>query len=92
MWPALLPSWLSWVYMRRRYLDFWCKYNYVVSASFSTAIAIAAIAIFFGLSYHGARVDWIGNSPDGGCETGTCTLLKLPEGRYFGPRIGTYVV
>ncbi|KJZ77186.1 hypothetical protein HIM_03507 [Hirsutella minnesotensis 3608] len=91
MWPALLPSWLSWVYIRRRYLAFWSKYNYVVSAAFSTAIAIAAVVIFFALSFHGARVRWIGNNPESGCESTACTRLKLPPGEYFGPRIGTYV-
>ncbi|KAK1529818.1 OPT oligopeptide transporter [Colletotrichum paranaense] len=47
MWPAVLPGWLSMVYLRQRYLAFWSKYNYVLSAAFSTAIAIAGVIIFF---------------------------------------------
>ncbi|KAL1624245.1 hypothetical protein SLS56_007947 [Neofusicoccum ribis] len=90
MWPAVLPGWLSMVYIRRRYLSFWAKYNYVLSAALSTAIAISAVIIFFAVEYHGYAIDWWGNSPDSGCESSTCTRLKLPSGEYFGPRIGTY--
>ncbi|KAF6826671.1 opt oligopeptide transporter [Colletotrichum plurivorum] len=72
MWPAVIPGWLSMVYLRRRYLAFWSKYNYVLSAAFSTAIAIAAVVIFFAVSFHGFEIK--------------C----MPEGEYFGPRIGTY--
>ncbi|KAM5344246.1 hypothetical protein ACJ41O_012783 [Fusarium nematophilum] len=90
MWPAVLPGWLSWVIVRRRYLAFWSKYNYVLSAAWSTGIAIAAVVIFFAVSYHGADIDWIGNNADSGCEAEACTRLKVPEGEYFGPRIGTF--
>ncbi|PHH92148.1 hypothetical protein CDD83_8716 [Cordyceps sp. RAO-2017] len=91
MWPAVFPSWLSWVYIRRRYFSLWSKYNYVLSAALSTAVAVAAVVIFFALSYHGVNLDWVGNKPDSGCEAKACTRLKLPTGEYFGPRIGTYV-
>ncbi|KAL2843776.1 OPT oligopeptide transporter protein-domain-containing protein [Aspergillus pseudodeflectus] len=92
MWPAVLPGWISWNWLRRRYLGFWSKYNYVLSAAFSSGIAIAAVVIFFAVSYHGKEVDWIGNSPDKGCESTACTRLTLGDGEYFGPRIGTFVV
>ncbi|KAH7137462.1 OPT oligopeptide transporter protein-domain-containing protein [Dactylonectria estremocensis] len=90
MWPAVLPAWLSWVWARKRYLAFWSKYNYVLSAAFSTGIAIAAVIIFFTVSYTGADINWIGNDPDSGCEAVACTRLTLPEGEYFGPRIGEF--
>ncbi|KAK2028611.1 OPT oligopeptide transporter [Colletotrichum zoysiae] len=90
MWPAVLPGWLSMVYLRQRYLAFWSKYNYVFSAAFSTAIAIAGVIIFFAVSYHGLELDWWGNHPESGCEATACTRLKLPQGEYFGPRVGTY--
>ncbi|KAL4784292.1 OPT oligopeptide transporter protein-domain-containing protein [Aspergillus varians] len=93
MWPAVLPGWISWSYLRKRYLGFWSKYNYVLSAAFSSGIAIAAVVIFFAVSYHGKYINWIGNEPETGCEaSGTCTRLKLGEGEYFGPRVGTFVV
>ncbi|KAF5006554.1 hypothetical protein FDECE_7080 [Fusarium decemcellulare] len=90
MWPAVLPGWISWVIIRRRYLAFWAKYNYVLSASWQTGVALAALVIFFAVSYHGADIDWIGNNADSGCEVEACTLYKVAEGEYFGPRIGTY--
>lgn len=90
MWPAVFPGWLSWVIVRKRYIAFWSKYNYVLSASFSSAIAIAAVIIFFAVSYPGATFDWIGNSPDSGCEAQACTRLKVAEGEYFGPRLGEF--
>ncbi|KAF6824047.1 opt oligopeptide transporter [Colletotrichum musicola] len=90
MWRAVIPGWLSMVYLRQRYLAFWSKYNYVLSAAFSTAIAIAAVVIFFAVSFHGFEIKWWGNNPERGCEATTCTRLSMPEGEYFGPRIGTY--
>ncbi|KAK2016121.1 OPT oligopeptide transporter [Colletotrichum eremochloae] len=92
MWPAVLPGWLSMVYLRQRYLAFWSKYNYVFSAAFSTAIALAGVIIFFAVSYHGFELNWWGNHPESGCEATPCTRLKLPQGEYFGPRIGNYAV
>jgi hypothetical protein len=78
------------VYLRTRYLAFWSKYNYVLSAAFSTAIAIAAVTIFFTVGFHGFHIEWWGNRSESGCEAVACTRLKLPDGEYFGPRIGTY--
>ncbi|KAH6879423.1 OPT oligopeptide transporter protein-domain-containing protein [Thelonectria olida] len=83
MWPAVVPGWLSWVVVRKRYLAFWSKYNYVLSAAFQTGVALAAVVIFFAVSYHGADIDWIGNNADQGCEAEACTRLTVPEGNYF---------
>ncbi|KAL1863148.1 hypothetical protein Daus18300_008141 [Diaporthe australafricana] len=91
IWPALLPAWYSMVYIRRRYLSFWSKYNYILSAGFSSAIAIAGVIIFFAVHYQGYTIDWWGNDSEGGCEASSCARLELPKGEYFGPRKGTYV-
>ncbi|KAK7420741.1 hypothetical protein QQX98_002543 [Neonectria punicea] len=90
MWPAVVPGWLSWVIVRKRYLAFWSKYNYVLSAAFQTGVALAAVVIFFAVSYHGADIDWIGNNADKGCEAEACTRLTVPEGEFFGPQPGTF--
>ncbi|KAG8672374.1 hypothetical protein FPOAC1_005641 [Fusarium poae] len=90
VWPAVIPGWISWVIVRKRYLAFWAKYNYVLSAAWQTGIAIAAVVIFFAVSYHGASVDWIGNNADSGCEANTCTRLKLAQGEIFGQQPGTF--
>ncbi|KIL87385.1 hypothetical protein FAVG1_09091 [Fusarium avenaceum] len=90
VWPAVIPGWISWVVVRKRYLAFWAKYNYVLSAAWQTGIALAALVIFFTVSYHGASVNWIGNHADSGCEANVCTRLKVPEGEIFGPSPGTF--
>ncbi|GKU22320.1 unnamed protein product, partial [Fusarium langsethiae] len=90
VWPAVIPGWISWVIVRKRYLAFWAKYNYVLSAAWQTGIALSAVVIFFAVSYHGASVDWIGNNADSGCEANACTRLKLSEGEIFGPQPGTF--
>ncbi|KLP14582.1 sexual differentiation process protein isp4 [Fusarium fujikuroi] len=90
VWPAVIPGWISWVIVRKRYLQFWGKYNYVLSAAWQTGIALAAVVIFFAVSYHGASINWIGNSADSGCEAETCTRLKVPNGTFFGPQPGTF--
>ena len=90
MWPALLPAWLSMSYLRTRYLAFWSRYNYVLSVAFSTAIALAGVIVFFAVSYNGVKISWWGNGAESACEAEACTRLTLPDGEYFGPRIGTF--
>ncbi|KAF7556436.1 hypothetical protein G7Z17_g1402 [Cylindrodendrum hubeiense] len=91
MWPAVPPAYISMKYLRTRYLPFWSKYNYVLSAGLSTGIAISAVVIYFAVSYHGFEIDWWGNSPNTGCEAETCVRLTVADGEYFGPRIGNFV-
>ncbi|KAI1764832.1 OPT-domain-containing protein [Hypoxylon sp. FL1150] len=91
IWPAVPLAYFSWVFLKKRYLGFWSKYNFVLSASFSSAIAIAAIIIFFTLQWTEVPLDWWGNSVTSqGCEGTACTLYTLGEGEYFGPRIGEF--
>lgn len=92
IWPAVPVGWFSWVYLKKRYLGLWSKYNFVLSAAFSAGIAISALVIFFALQYSNIEVTWWGNTaPFEGCEgSGACVLKTLPEGEYFGPRIGDF--
>ncbi|KAI1084287.1 OPT-domain-containing protein [Whalleya microplaca] len=91
IWPAVPIAWYSWVYLKKRYLAFWSKYNFVLSASFSCAIAVAAIIIFFSLQWSEITIDWWGNSVTAqGCEDTACVLYETAEGEYFGPRIGEF--
>ncbi|KXJ86276.1 OPT oligopeptide transporter protein-domain-containing protein [Microdochium bolleyi] len=91
IWPAVPIAWVSWVYLKRRYLAFWSKYNFVLSAAFSSAIALSAIIIFFALQWPGIGVHWWGNDVvSQGCENKNCVLFQLAEGEYFGPRIGEF--
>lgn len=89
--PALPIAWFSWVYLKNRYLGFWSKYNFVLSAAFSAGIAIAAIIIFFSLQWSEVTIDWWGNNVVAqGCEDDACTLKTLADGEYFGPGPGHF--
>jgi OPT family small oligopeptide transporter len=79
LWPAVPVAAFSWLYIRKRFLGFWSKYNYVLSAAFSAGIAISAIIQFFALSFSDIEVDWWGNRiPGKGCDgIGNCTRFHL---------------
>lgn len=76
------------IHIRGKYLAFWSKYNYVLSAAFKIAIAISALVIYFALEYSGISLGWWGNDANSGCEASSCTRLKLPKGQHFGPERG----
>ncbi|KAL0938315.1 opt oligopeptide transporter [Colletotrichum truncatum] len=85
-WPAVPIAWLSWIYVRNRYLAFWSKYNFVLSASFSAGIAIAGILMLFTVQWVGAEVPWWGTEQiAAGCEGKACTLKTLAPGERFYP-------
>ncbi|KAI0596921.1 OPT oligopeptide transporter protein-domain-containing protein [Biscogniauxia sp. FL1348] len=91
IWPAVPIAWASWVWLKKRYVGLWSKYNFVLSASFSCAVAVAAIIIFFSLQWTEIEIDWWGNSVTSqGCEGTACTRLTVKEGEYFGPRYGEF--
>ncbi|KAF2173471.1 hypothetical protein M409DRAFT_15752 [Zasmidium cellare ATCC 36951] len=90
IWPAIPFGYLSMVYLKRRYLAFWSKYNYVLSAAWAIAIAISALVMYFALEYSGIELNWWGNGANSGCESKACVRMKLPKGEYFGPRIGEF--
>ncbi|PFH59349.1 hypothetical protein XA68_12478 [Ophiocordyceps unilateralis] len=83
-WPAVPVAWFSWIYVRERYLNFWSRYNYVLSASLSAGVAISAIVMLFSVQWAGITVDWWGNTqPFQGCEGKPCRLYTLAEGERF---------
>ncbi|POR33863.1 Sexual differentiation process protein isp4 [Tolypocladium paradoxum] len=84
MWPNVPIAWLSWIYIRNRYLGFWSKYNFVLSASFSAGIAIAGTLMLFSVQWAGIKINWWGNTSQG-CEAKVCTLYTLAKGERFYP-------
>ncbi|CAK7274090.1 hypothetical protein SEPCBS57363_005982 [Sporothrix epigloea] len=92
IWPAIPVAYVSRIFIRGRYLAFWSRYNYVLSASFSTAIALAGLIIFFGLNYKDYELNWWGNEVSyGGCEgTAGCPRLTLADGDHFGAGVGEF--
>ncbi|CAK7275015.1 hypothetical protein SEPCBS119000_006466 [Sporothrix epigloea] len=91
IWPMVPVSFVSWILVRSRHLAFWSRYNYVLSASFSTAVALSAVIAFFALDYNNINLNWWGNTiTQVGCEHKACPRLKLGEGEHFGPGFGQY--
>lgn len=81
-------------YIRKKYLTWWEKYNYVLSSAILSGIAFSAIIIFFAVQYHDKSISWWGNDvPYNGVDRPSTTLLDVadsaPDG-YFGPRIGNF--
>ena len=83
-WPAVPIAWLSWIFVKNRWLGFWSKYNFVLSASFSAAVAIAGVIMLFSVQWAQIEVNWWGNiQPFKGCEGVACTIKTLADGERF---------
>lgn len=92
MWPAVPVSAFSWLFVRKRWLALWSKYNFVLSAAFSAGMAISALIQFFGLAYNDVSISWWGTDVVGsGCDDGlSCPHMVLDNGTWFGPGPGEF--
>ncbi|WWC63248.1 OPT family small oligopeptide transporter [Kwoniella dejecticola CBS 10117] len=89
LWPSVPLASFSWFYIKKRYLAFWSKYNFVLAAAWQCGIAIAAIIIFFAVQLPAVEVTWWGNTVSSqGCEGTACRRLPIPDNGYFGPAPG----
>lgn len=93
---GLYLSFIFMHYIRNRYPAWWEKYNYVLAAAFSSAVAFSALIIFFSVKYKPKHIEWWGNTIVGvgvdgfeGRQTLKDLTVEAPEG-YFGPRIGSF--
>ncbi|KAL8277639.1 hypothetical protein RQP46_009912 [Phenoliferia psychrophenolica] len=67
-------------YVRRRYLPWWMKYNYVGTTALNAALALGAFFWFFVLQYKDVTPTWWGNTqPFNGCDGSSCSRLEMPE-------------
>ncbi|CAE6449591.1 unnamed protein product [Rhizoctonia solani] len=90
-WPAVVIGYIFQVHIRKRYLGWWQKYNYVLTSSLTCGVAIAAVVTFFALQWSGVEIDWRGNSiVSEGCDGKGCPLLPVPEKGYWGPGPGEF--
>lgn len=76
-------------YVKRYYTGWWEKYNYVLSAALTGAVAFSGIIIFFAVQYHPVTLNWWGVNVlsatiDGGTGQGAL-LTEMPAKGYFGP-------
>lgn len=88
----VMITWVSWAYVKPRYLAFWSRYNYVLAAAWTAGVAIAAIIIFFSVQIPDVSIDWWGNNVVAqGCEAAACVRFPdLPEKGYFGRDPGSF--
>lgn len=59
LWPAVPVGYASMVYLKTRFLGFWSRYNYTLSAAFSCGVAISAVIQFFGIQMPEISFDWV---------------------------------
>ncbi|CAH2352876.1 oligopeptide transporter 2 [[Candida] railenensis] len=93
--PGVYASFAFMYYIKKHYLTWWEKYNFVLSGALDAGVAFSSIIIFFAVEYHAKSIDWWGNDVswvgvDGGY--GQQTILdaaNAPDG-YFGPRKGNF--
>lgn len=78
-------------FIRRRFVRWWAKYTYVLSAGFGCGIALSSIIMFFALQYRtgttvAPEIDWWGNNaPQTGLDGQGAALLSMPDAGFFGP-------
>lgn len=78
-------------YIRKKYIDWWAKYTYVLSSSLTAGVAFSAIIIFFAVQYHPKEINWWGNKVSySGIDSAGGSLKSLPDGQIFGPSPGNY--
>ncbi|ODV75575.1 small oligopeptide transporter [Cyberlindnera jadinii NRRL Y-1542] len=92
---ALYFGFLFMYYIRRRYVAWFEKYDYVISAALSAGVAFSAIIIFFAVQYHAKDINWWGNTVmydgvDGGAGQVALYDISATERGYFGPERGNY--
>ncbi|KAJ7208264.1 OPT-domain-containing protein [Mycena pura] len=91
IWPAVPVGYVFNVLIKRRYIAWWSKYNYITTTAFSAAIAICGIVIFFGIEWPAVEINWSGNTrPFSGCDDAGCARLPLPDQGFFGPGPGDF--
>ncbi|KAJ6505760.1 OPT-domain-containing protein [Mycena vitilis] len=91
IWPAVPIGYLFNVFIKRRYIAWWSRYNYLTTTAFSAAIAISGIVIFFAMEWPGLEINWSGNTrPSAGCDAAGCARLPIPDQGFFGPGPGQF--
>lgn len=81
--------------IKRDYLAWWEKYNYVLTSALSAGVAVCALVMYFTIQYNHVKLNWWGNTiysrgVEGGHGITTwLPVLSAPDG-YFGLREGQF--
>ncbi|KAI9731327.1 MAG: hypothetical protein M1834_005230 [Cirrosporium novae-zelandiae] len=91
--PATASNYIAWgiiglifnSYIKRKFRDWWVKYNYILSAALDAGLAVTTFLVFFCLTYPGVTLNWYGNTIASVTADGLGTPLKtVAEGEHFG--------
>ncbi|EGW30796.1 oligopeptide transporter protein [Spathaspora passalidarum NRRL Y-27907] len=89
---------LSYIFMykiKKNYLLWWEKYNYILTSALSAGVAFSALLIFFTVQFHPHHLEWWGNTiGEQGIEGGALpdtwlNVSQAPDG-YIGLRKGQF--
>lgn len=83
------------IYLKKNYLAWWEKYNYITTGGLTSGLALSSIILFFAVQYHEKDVNWWGNSVvswgiEGGLGQQTLKDPSTAPDGYFGPRKGHF--
>ncbi|KAK9322011.1 OPT oligopeptide transporter protein-domain-containing protein [Lipomyces orientalis] len=90
--PGFYFAFFFMFFVRRRYLAWWTKYNYVLSSALTGGAAFSGILIFLALQYHPQKFSWWGTTVQNAGVDGkmTTTLKDIPAAGYFGLPVGSW--
>jgi hypothetical protein len=84
MTPGIMLALYFNYYVKGKYAQWWERYAYVLTTSWTVAIAFAGLIIFFAVQYHEIEVNWWGNNVlNTGCDAEECPWLELPAIGHF---------
>ncbi|KAL7416350.1 OPT-domain-containing protein [Mrakia frigida] len=90
VWPGVVVAYVFQVYIKKRYLPWWSKYNYILATAFGAAIPLCGIFLFCALFNTGLQPVWWGNSISyDGCDASGCRRLEIPESGFVGEAPGS---
>lgn len=92
---GLYLSYLFMFHIKNHYLQWWEKYNYLLTSALSAGVAFSALLIVFTVQYNDQGLNWWGNRIDsqgieGGKASGVWLTAADAPGGYIGLRKGHF--
>ncbi|KAK9258613.1 OPT oligopeptide transporter protein-domain-containing protein [Lipomyces tetrasporus] len=89
--PGLWAGFAFNFYLKRHYLGWWTKYNYVLTSALSAGVAFSGMFIFLTLQYTSTQFVWWGNTinQQGVDYARKAALYEIPESG-FGAPVGSF--
>ncbi|KAK9467165.1 OPT oligopeptide transporter protein-domain-containing protein [Lipomyces arxii] len=90
--PGLYFAYVFMYHIRRYYLAWWTKYNYILTSALTAGVAFSGILIFCSITITQTEISWWGNtvSESGVDAARAATLLALEPGESFGLQVGEF--